>query len=122
MKSTVSPRYPKLEQVGERRWKTLSNIIVDSDILSKRLVIRSGFHTDLASVPQILWALIPPHGEYSCAAIAHDYLYQNHLVSRADADRLFKELMVSLKASKWRLWLMWAGVRLGGWKPFREKR
>lgn len=39
-----------------------------------RYSVPLGFITDLASVPRVLWALLPPHGRYAKAAILHDYL------------------------------------------------
>lgn len=78
-------------------------------------VVPVGFRTDFASVPRVLWTMFPPYGRYTKAAVVHDYLYVSKLVSRADADGLFRRIMHELGVGRTRRWLMWSGVRLGGW-------
>jgi hypothetical protein len=34
-----------------------------------------GFKTDFASVPRLLWSIIPRWGKYGNAAVIHDFLY-----------------------------------------------
>lgn len=85
------------------------------------VVVPAGFKTDLASVPRWLWPILPAHGLHEKAAIVHDFLYGRNregkpLVTRWTADALFRQGMASLGVSAWRRWLMWAGVRLGGWQ------
>lgn len=80
-----------------------------------RIVVPAGFRTDFASIPRLLWPLIGhPAGRYAQAASLHDWLYRNHLVSRAEADRIFREAMGTLGVPAWKRSLMWAAVRVGG--------
>ncbi len=88
--------------------------------------VPTGFVTDLASVPRLFWALLPPHGAYERSAVLHDYgcaelssarrlgIPASLLrVSPRDVDGLFRrccrEAGVSLPAR----WVLWWGVRLG---------
>ncbi len=75
--------------------------------------VPAGFRTDLASVPRIFFWLFPSYGAYTKAAILHDYLCETKLVSRADADGLFRRTMRELEVPFLRRWMMWAGVRVG---------
>jgi len=81
-----------------------------------QICVPIGFKTDLASVPRLFWALIPPHGRYIRAAIIHDYLYIHKPVSRSIADRIFLDLMRRDGVPRWKRWIMYSAVRLGGWK------
>src|SRR5437868_748210 len=39
------------------------------------IVVPAGFVTDFASIPRAFWSGMSPHGQYSRAAVLHDYLY-----------------------------------------------
>lgn len=43
----------------------------------QRIVVPVGFVTDLASVPRLFWTAFPPCGQYTSAAVVHDFLYWN---------------------------------------------
>lgn len=73
-----------------------------------------GFITDLASVPRIFWSLLPPNGKYAKAAIIHDYLYDNALRTKEQADLIFLDAMAVLGVPKWKRWLMYQSVKLFG--------
>jgi hypothetical protein len=57
------------------------------------VIVPSGFVTDFASVPRAFWSGLSPHGQYSRAAVLHDYLYWTQTCTRAQADRLFLLMM-----------------------------
>ena len=73
-----------------------------------------GFMTDFASVPRPLWWLIPKWGKYGNAAVIHDYCYWEQSRSRKESDSIFREAMQVLEVSKWKTFLMYWAVRLGG--------
>ena len=90
------------------------------------------FVTDFASSPWFAWWAIPSWGKYGKAAIIHDFLYQHKYmnrevseivsqipVTRKRADDIFKEAMIVLGVKKWRIFLMYWGVRLFGWLAWR---
>ena len=96
-----------------------------------RVVVEPGFITDFASVPRLFWNIFPPWGRYGKAAVVHDHLYQTlgliieqdgteKHISRARCDRIFLEAMAVLGVPAWKRWVMWAGVRMGGWLPWRR--
>jgi Protein of unknown function (DUF1353) len=94
--------------------------------------------TDLASVPRLLWGLLPSYGRQLRAALMHDHLCdlvnrypankrKDAAKTRRRADELFREAMrnpeigtVQEPQSRvpwFRSWLFWAGVSFGRiWK------
>jgi hypothetical protein len=48
--------------------------------------VPAGFVTDFASIPRVLWEILPPQGRYSSSAVMHDYLYWTQLCSKDEAD------------------------------------
>jgi len=103
---------------GETPWLVWHPVKVTDQVIE--IEIPRGFETDLASVPRLLWALIPPHGKYTQAAIVHDYLYATGLVSRARADALFLTIMRAYKVPAWKRALMYLAVRAFGWRNFKR--
>jgi hypothetical protein len=73
-----------------------------------------GFITDFASVPRILWNILPPTGQYGPAAVIHDYLYRTAAVPRCDADWTFLEAMTRLGVPYLVRHAMYRAVRLFG--------
>jgi len=76
--------------------------------------VPKGFVTDLASIPRLLWVVLPPIGKYDQAAALHDYYYQNAISTKLIADRIFLEALEVLKIPKWKRKLMYLLVRLFG--------
>lgn len=112
---------PLLRYLGLGRFATTGPTVYagDSDVLT----IPGGFETDLASVPRVFWALIPPQGAYEAAAVLHDYLCvdlaaarrtgRRPLVSARDTDGLFRRVMREAGVAFVVRWVMWVGVRWG---------
>lgn len=72
------------------------------DALASKLpavTVPKGFVTDLASVPQLFWSLLPPQGRYGHAAILHDWLYWDQGSSRKVADEVFRVAMEDLNVT-----------------------
>lgn len=78
------------------------------------VVVPAGTVTDLASVPRLLWVILPPHGRWAKAAIIHDYLYANGIGTKEFADKVFLEAMAVLGVPKTKRTLMYWAVRLFG--------
>ena len=83
-------------------------------------IVPAGFGTDFASVPRLFWAVFPPYGRFTKAAVVHDWLYRTHAVSRKDADGIFHRIMRELGTKWWRRRLMYLAVRLFGWYGWRK--
>jgi hypothetical protein len=103
------------------KWTVLQPLIYDSDVAVKVFVVPEGFETDFASVPRIPLAFLLTGDSAHEAAVVHDYLYQEKSVSREMADAVFEEAAKVSGEPGWKSWLMWAGVRLGGWVAWGNK-
>lgn len=107
---------PRVEQVDATRWRLLTPVVYLSHNRGLiRAVVPAGYVTDFASVPRLLWFFTPPSGEYTLAAIVHDWLITDALpagaVTSPQVDAEFRRAMESLGVRFVRRWLMWAGVR-----------
>ena len=85
------------------------------------VTVPRGFKTDLASVPQLFWNIIPPFGKYDDAAVVHDWLYRTHLTSRATADATLLLGMRIKRVAFWKRWVMYLAVRTFGWACWGRK-
>lgn len=74
----------------------------------------SGFESDGASVPRLLWPIANPFGRATHAAVIHDRLYQTQEIFRPEADWVFLEAMADLGVAWWRRNLMWLAVKAFG--------
>lgn len=71
--------------------------------------------TDFASVPRILWIVLPRWGKYGNAAVIHDWLYWDQSRTRKEADEIFLEGMGVLEVGAWTKYAMYWAVRAFGW-------
>jgi hypothetical protein len=98
------------EEVDENSWSLLRPVIYEGR--DQTFEVPIGFVTDFASVPAAFTWLVPRYGVYTKAAVLHDFLCDGALVSRADADGIFRRSMRELGVSLLRRWVMWSAVRL----------
>ncbi|WP_229996560.1 DUF1353 domain-containing protein, partial [Escherichia coli] len=111
------------EMLGDYRWRLVEPFeFWQTERPDDVIYVPEGYVTDLASVPRILWSVFPPHGRYAKAAIIHDWLYDNALRTKAEADRIFLDAMKVLGVPRWRRVLMYAAVRLFGRGNYGEVR
>lgn len=116
--------YPLTNREGER--PNVFWLMADLDVTlstGQTITIPKGFKTDFASVPGVLQGIFRAIGDHNLADVLHDWLYENHLMSRADADREFLIYMRVLRPH-WKSWLdnhlRWLAVRIGGRKAYRN--
>lgn len=111
-----------LQYLDGRSWKLLSCFTFGSITLARVIELPIGFETDFASIPRVLWNLLPPTGQYGKAAVIHDYLYRTPFyATRLQADQVLFEAMTELGVSWWTRQIIYRGVRLGGrraWKGY----
>ena len=105
-------------------WKLLSPFRyrigeMDSDEI---ITVPKGFVTDFASIPRMLWVVLPPWGTYGKACVLHDYLYFSGIYDRNRCDDIFLESMGVLDVSWVKRRIMYRGVRTGGWVAWRKHR
>lgn len=88
-----------------------------------RIDIPENFKTDLLSAPRSTWTILglPPDGLYRCAAVVHDWLYENQgdlgkgvEFTRKQCDDILLEIMTRVKISWFQRQATYAAVRLFG--------
>lgn len=112
----------RFEDNGGLPFTILEPLVYASDTLDRVIEVPSGFKTDLASIPRLLWNILPPFGRYDAAAVIHDYLYATNGVTRGQADSVLREAMDSLDVNALVADVIYAGVRVGGWVPWKRYR
>jgi hypothetical protein len=79
------------------------------------------FETDGASVPRLLWSVIPPHHpEYSAAVLVHDYAYGGQIWPKAYSDQLMLAIMIELGVPAWKRQSMYRAVQWFGAQAYRK--
>ena len=101
-------------------WRLTRPLTYSSVRYGQAIEAPAGFITDYASVPRlpVVFAMTGDRGHK--AAVIHDWLYRHGAPhwSRAQADQIFRDALLESEPS-WRAWVMWAGVRGGGWRAWR---
>lgn len=97
-------------------WVTRCPLVYNRD--TEVITVPENFATDLASVPKVLWGVMPPFGNHTKAAVLHDYLYGQALRPRKQCDEIFLEAMETMGVSKTRRYLMYWAVRAFGGKAY----
>ena len=108
------------EKLGRDLWvvKRGFNYWLDNT-QTRRVNVPAGYLTDGASVPRVLWGVIPPWGKYGQAAVMHDWLceylkvwngsdWEN--ITRDQCDKLFLDGMETLNVGKVLRTSMYAAV------------
>ena len=107
--------------IDDKYWEVLEEYSYET---SKGLVVvPKGFKTDYASVPKIFRNIINTYGKHGRAAVVHDWLYSSRCevnITRAEADKIFLEIMVEWNVKKYKRILMYILVRLFGGSHFRK--
>lgn len=115
----------KTEQLGKWNHRMLGNLVLFDDV-EGTLVMEEGEFTNFASL-QILhnvllfvfYALVAGYGNPSSAM--HDKLYTDAVLSRKRCDQVLYRALRAEGVAKWRAWLFYAGVRLGGSSHYGAK-
>ncbi len=95
-------------------WVLGSELVFTIRETGQRIVVPRGFVTDFASVPRIFWTFFPKHGEYTRAAIVHDFLYWQQQCTREQADELFDIVMADSDVDTTSRYTIYAAVRVWG--------
>jgi hypothetical protein len=112
-----------LEKPGYCKWRVYESFeFYLQDDNSDVIKVPAGVVTDLASVPRIFWTFLPPDGRYAKAAIIHDYMYDNALWTKKEADLIFLDGMRVLGVPKWKRTVMYHAVRMFGKGRYAQNR
>jgi hypothetical protein len=111
--------YVILKEIGNGFWKLQDDFSYDND--SIQATVKSGFTTDGASIPKVLWSIVgnPLEDDLLKPSIVHDGLYTLMQLPRFECDKLLKEMLLFNGASKARAYFIYYAVRLFGgsyWK------
>jgi len=95
-----------------------------------RITVPAGFVTDFASIPRLLYVLIPPRGRYNRPAIVHDFLYHYAPIdpmtgkpcTQARADSIIREACEDVDDRLTQRWAIYLGLRVGGFMAWHEYR
>ncbi len=95
-------------------------IVLDSPLLFCAYeicyIVEEGYRSNGMSVPQCLWSIISP--QYSpitlFPSICHDWLYDNHLMTREEADQWYYDALIENGYPKWKAKLVYKAVRKYG--------
>ncbi len=117
-----APPSPTVRAFGDNKfWVTVESMEYVIGSTSDRIVVPKGFVTDFASIPQALWSFgLSPQGQYSRAAVVHDYLYWSQGCTREQSDRLLLIAMKESKVGGFDEFLVYQGVNLGGQGPWDD--
>lgn len=80
------------------------------------ICVPAGYRTDFASIPRILWRVLPPFGQYGKAAVIHDWLcdVEPKLCDNTTAADVFNEAMAVLGVGSFRRKVMTLAVKWFG--------
>ena len=110
-------------KIAGRKWRVERSFryCIGKEDSDKYIYIPKGFETDFASIPRAFWIIFPPDGQYSQAAVVHDYLYskrgivKRRVYKRKSCDKIFLEAMEVLKVNKCVRKTIYRAVRMFGW-------
>lgn len=109
------------DNVDDGQWRLTAPLVYQSPfMLGTVYTVPVGFQTDLASVPRVPFVFDLFGATSNEAAALHDCLYVVKGTTRAQADHLLREASAATGVPAWRRWPMWLGVRLFGWKAWRD--
>lgn len=117
-----APPAPTVRPFGDNNfWVAVEPLEYIIGSTSDRIVVPKGFVTDFASIPKPLWSLgLSPHGQYSRAAVIHDYLYWAQACTREQSDRLLLIAMKESSVGSFDEFLVYQGVNVGGKGPWND--
>lgn len=108
----------KIEYLDGTNYRLLDAFSYDSSL--ETITVPAGFATDFASVPKVLWNLLPPTGPYGKAAVIHDFLYRTYgYSSKIIADAIFYEAMTALHVPRVTRSVMYLAVHLFGGSSYK---
>lgn len=96
-KGDAPPSPTVIPDPKNENWTLVEDMVYSVGSTGETIIVPKGFVTDFASIPRTLWTLFAPHGQYSRAAVIHDYLYWSQGCTRDQADRL---MVIAMKESQ----------------------
>lgn len=114
----------KVEQLGRTTFRLIDQLVFETRECV--ITVPVGYVTNFASLESLhnillfpLYALLSGYGNY--ASTIHDYLYSEGCYSRKECDDIFYDALRAEGLARWRAYLFWLGVRLGGKSHYVSK-
>jgi hypothetical protein len=85
-----------------------------------RIEVPPDFVTDFASIPRLIWPIMPRWGTYGWAAVIHDFLYWDQRLTRREADDVFLDVMKASAVPTWQKIPIYRAVRQWGWWAWKR--
>jgi hypothetical protein len=93
----------------------LQSPLIYEDSASNTVTVPVNFVTDFASIPRILWSLLPKWDGYGLPSVVHDYLYwERKGRTRRNVDQLMLSAMKDQHVEAFRRCLIYTALRLFG--------
>lgn len=95
-------------------------IVLDSPLLfvvkDCVYIVETGYTSNGMSVPRCLWSFISPQFSPVTlhASVCHDWLYDNHVMTREEADAWYREALIECGYPSWKAWLVYRVVQQFG--------
>lgn len=106
------------EGVAPYRWRLVEDFGYESRA-GLIVLVPAGFETDFASVPRLLWPIIPlTDAVYDKAAVLHDFAVRNRRAlgfSLMECHRLFREVLLFTGTGHFKSAVMFSAVVLFNW-------
>lgn len=127
------PRKEILERGLPLRWWAEHTKDLLVHIHGIQIVVPTGFLTDGASIPRIIWSILSDTDpDILYPSYPHDLLYtlqgrlsETVILTRDESDQIIRDLMVEIGAPKWKADQVYFQLRLWGWvnwnKPDQKK-
>ena len=93
-----------LKDLGNGSFSLTSSLRYESKCVENRIVIQSGFVTDMATVPWFGRIFVPKIGPYNKAIVLHDWVINN--MGWKQSTEILCESLDSLKVKRWRKFLI----------------
>lgn len=89
----------------------------------KTYTIPEGYESSGYSCPKFLWGLLSPAIDPNSlvASIIHDWIFDTHVLTRAQADKYFRGKLIENGFPRWKAWLSYLGVRVFGGSHYKRK-
>lgn len=108
----------QVERRADGRRTLIAPLLWDDGVL--RIEVPRGFDTDFSSVPRLLSPLMPRWDRLDRAGVLHDYLYRQQY-PRQLSDSVWWLVAKLDTGSKASAWVGYFGLRLGGWRAYRQR-
>ena len=126
------PKFMKplvVKKVNDNEWEVYEELEyhVGSKDSEEVIIVPKGTLTDFASIPKILWNILPPHTEVAPISVIHDYIYSlrgklpDKTYTREEGDKIFLEGMQVLGVPLWKRYTMFYAVRTAGFIYWNKK-